>query len=162
MRQFFNAGVCLVAFAGLAACETTTVGEGRLGGKAVTFQVVENTFSDGAAEATATLPNGTVYTGKLVTAKTETTNVGEEPFGYGFGGFDDFDGFDDGFDDFDDGPYFVSTFSTTYSPYAKGVLFSGKRAMRCVITLSNPAGGFADGGVGGCKLSGGGTIPVEF
>ncbi|AEV35309.1 hypothetical protein PSE_0797 [Pseudovibrio sp. FO-BEG1] len=157
MRRYFTTGLCLIAIAGLAGCQTTTPGQGRLGGKDVQFEVTENFFGGGGAATTATLPDGEVFTGKLVTAKSETTNVGESDFG----GFDDFDDFDD-FDGFDDGPFLVSTFSTTYSPYARGVLFSAKRSMRCVVTLSNPAGGFSDGGVGQCKLSNGGTFPVEF
>ncbi|KZL20459.1 hypothetical protein [Pseudovibrio sp. Ad37] len=158
MRRFFTTGLCVVAIAGLIGCQTTTPGQGRLGGKAVDFEVTENFFGSGGAATTATLPDGEVFTGKLVTAKSQTTNIGESDFDDGFDNFDDFDDFDG----FDDGPFFVSTFSTTYSPYARGVLFSAKRSMRCVVTLSNPAGGFSDGGVGQCKLSTGGSFSVEF
>ncbi|SDR22131.1 hypothetical protein [Pseudovibrio sp. Tun.PSC04-5.I4] len=164
MKSIFKFGVCVIAFSSLAACQTTTVGQGRIAGKKgaqdVNFQVTESFFGSGGAAATATLPDGEVFTGKLVTPKRQSTNVGETD---GFGdGFDDFDDFDDGFDDFDDGPFFITTYSTTYSPIARGVLFSAKRSMRCQITLSSPRAGFSDGGVGQCQLSNGGAFPVEF
>lgn len=158
MRRMFTAGLSLIALAGLVGCQTVTPGQGRLGGRNVEFQVTENFFGSGAAETTATLPDGDVFTGKMVTAKTVTTNVGEDDFGYGFDGFDDFDDFDG----FDDEPFLTTTYSTTYSPYARGVLFSGDRTMRCMITLANPAAGFSDGGEGQCRLSSGGSFPVQF
>ncbi|KZL19294.1 hypothetical protein PsAD2_02045 [Pseudovibrio axinellae] len=169
MRHFLKASLCLVTLAGLAACETTTVGQGNLGGRNVAFHVTEGALSNDAA-VTATMPNGTVYTGKLVTAEVVTTTVGTN---YMFDdGFDDFDDFDDGFDDgfggfggfgdFGGGPLLVSTDITTYSPYARGVLTSGNRSMRCKITLSNPAEGFSGGGNGHCRLSSGRVFPVTF
>lgn len=157
MNNIFRFGVCVVAISSLAACQTTTVGQGRLAGMKVTqditFQVTENFFGSDGAAVTATLPDGEVFTGKLVTPKRQSTNVGQT---YGFN-----DGFYD-FDDFDNGPFFITTYSTTYSPTARGVLFSAKRSMRCQITLSNPRAGFSDGGVGQCQLSNGGTSPVVF
>ncbi len=113
MKRMFTVGVSLIALVGLVGCQTVTPGQGRLGGRNVEFQVTEGFFGGGAAETTATLPNGEVYTGKMITAKSVTTNVGEDDFG-GFG-FDDFDDFDD-FGGFEGGPLLVSTYSTTYSP----------------------------------------------
>ncbi len=156
MKHMFTVGVSLIALVGLVGCQTVTPGQGRLGGRNVEFQVTEGFFGGGAAETTATLPNGDVYTGKMITAKSVTTNVGEDDFGgFGFDDFDDFDGFDDD-------PGFITTYSTTYSPYARGVLFSGDRTMRCVVTLANPPSGFSAGGTGQCRLSGGGSFPVQF
>ncbi|GHB24150.1 hypothetical protein GCM10007094_10230 [Pseudovibrio japonicus] len=155
----FTTGLSLIALAGLVGCQTVTPGQGRLGGGTVEFQVTEGFFGNGAAQTTATLPNGDVYTGEMITARSVTTGVEEDPFG-GYG-FDDFDDFDD-FDGFDDDPGFVATYSTTYSPYARGVLFSGDRTMRCVVTLASPPAGFSAGGTGQCRLSSGGSFPVEF
>lgn len=171
MKKLGVVAVSLVGAMGLAACQTTTVGEGRLGGSSkntVAFEVTENFFGDSGAQAVATMPDGEVFRGKLVTAKRQTENFGDEFYG-GWDDFDDFDDFDDGFGGFAGGfggfydePFFTSYTTTTYSPFAQGVLFGAKRSMQCRITLANPRAGFSDGGTGRCKLSNGSSFPVQF
>ncbi|AEV35308.1 hypothetical protein PSE_0796 [Pseudovibrio sp. FO-BEG1] len=151
MKTILKIGVCVAAFSALVGCQSTTTGQGRVVSKdgknsqSVTFQVTEEFLDNGAASVVATLSSGEFFTGKLVTEKKQTESV-EDGFFY----------------EDDDDDFFTSSSSTTYSSKAKGVLFSAARSMQCQITLSNPSLGFADGGVGQCKISTGETVPVQF
>ena len=149
IRKLFCATILPVA---VAACSPIiTTGEGRIQNAAgankgtVQFEITEEALADNAT-AVATLSNGEVFRGKLVIAKTQT----EE-----FGDVIDLDS------DIDDDLLIFSD-STTYSSKATGVLFSTKRSMQCAFTLNNPSYGFADGGVGQCKISSGEIVPIQL
>ncbi|WP_051645311.1 hypothetical protein [Labrenzia sp. DG1229] len=136
----------------LGACQTTTTGGGVVENSSgtttqnVTFEITEELFGSGSADALAILSNGESYRGKLIIEKTqseESSNVWS-------------------FDNDTDEDYFVTSSSTSYNSRATGILFGPSKTMQCQFTLTNPGAGFSDGGVGKCRLSAGQTIPVQF
>jgi hypothetical protein len=142
----------------LGACTTMGTGTGSTstGDQPVSFNW---TSKDGGVTGTmsATLPNGTAYTGPYleITSTAQNTQFypmwtgwspGWSDWGYGFGPFGEFDG---------------STTNYTGKVVANMQGPSSQR-MRCRFDLNDPPSGMGGGGQGKCQLAGGATVDATF
>ncbi len=114
---------------------------------------------------TASLRNGTTYSGQYFQITSDTSLNGLGPLWVGWGpesGMEDWgddDWGDDGWNDWDPGPEFV----TDYSGRVVANLATADGAhMRCRFRLIHPADGMGGGGRGVCELPDGMRIHVQF
>jgi hypothetical protein len=113
-----------------------------------------------AGSMTASLPNGTRYSGRYFQITSDTSLDGLGPLWAGWGpewGMDEWG--DDDWSDWDPGPRFI----THYSGRVVANLASAAKAhMRCRFRLIHPAEGMAGGGRGVCELPDGSRIDAQF
>ena len=147
----------VVAAVGAAGCATMGTGAGATpsGADSVTFNWKGSTASD-SGTMTASLSDGTTYTGQYFQITKDTTVDNLEPlwvgwrgrFGRGFG-----------WDGWGAGPSFV----TQYTGRVVANLGTPSGAhMRCKFQLADPMAGMSGGGRGQCQMPDGKTIDATF
>lgn len=154
------AAVC--AALALGACTTLGTGTGSTspGDQPVSFNWKSK---DGGVTGTmsATLPNGTAYTGPYleITSTADSTQFTPMWSGWtpgwsdwGYGGYGAFGGFGVG-----DG--IVTNYTGKVVANLQG---PGSQRMRCNFDLNNPPAGMGGGGQGKCQVAGGATVDAVF
>lgn len=135
--RFLAAGALL---AGLSACATNGVIQGRMSGHPMQLQYHHSFWHQNGTIAAST-PNGEQFSGKFVVGTSNTTGIG---VGSGTGDVGVFTG-------------------TSNTSNAAAVLMGDKGdSMHCSFTLTKPDDGLEGGGVGHCKLSTGKVIDATF
>jgi len=144
----------VVAAAGAAGCATMGTGAGATpsGADAVTFNWKGSTAAD-SGTMTASLADGTTYTGQYFQITKDTTVDTLEPLWVGwrgrFGGWDDW-----GAD-----PSFVTQYT---GRVVANLGAPGGAHMRCKFQLAEPMQGMSGGGRGQCQMPDGKTIDTTF
>lgn len=146
----------VVAAVGAAGCATkgTGVGATLSGTDAVTFNWRGSTASD-SGTMTASLSDGTTYSGQYFQITRNTTVDSLEPLWVGWRGRSGGFGWDDWAAD--------STFLTQYTGRVVANLGTASGAhMRCKFQLADPRAGMSGGGSGQCQMPDGKTIDATF
>jgi hypothetical protein len=109
---------------------------------------------------TASLPNGTTYSGRYFQITSDTRLSGLGPLWTGWGPEWGMYGWaDDDWDDWDPGPQFI----THYTGRVVANLADADGAhLRCRFRLIYPAEGMVGGGSGACELANGSSIHAQF
>jgi hypothetical protein len=151
-----------VALMGLALGACTTMGTGTgltsAGDQRVSFNWISK---DGGVTGTmsATLPDGTAYTGPYLEITSTALSTQFSPmwagwspgwadWGYGFGPFGELDGT-------------TTNYSGKVVANLQGPGPDSKR-MRCRFDLNDPRSGMGGGGEGKCQVAGGTTVDATF
>jgi hypothetical protein len=151
-----KAALPLVVVVGAAGCATMGAGAGATpsGADAVTFHWNGSTASD-SGTMTASLTDGTTYTGQYFQITSNTTVDNLEPLWVGWRGGWGGLGWDDWGAD--------SSFVTHYTGRVVANLGTVSGAhMRCKFQLADPTEGMSGGGTGQCQMPDGKTIDATF
>jgi hypothetical protein len=151
-----KAALPLVVVFGAAGCATMGAGTGATpsGADAVTFHWNGSTASD-SGTMTASLSDGTTYTGQYFQITSNTTVDNLEPLWVGWRGGWGGLGWDDWGAD--------SSFVTHYTGRVVANLGTVSGAhMRCKFQLADPTEGMSGGGTGQCQMPDGKTIDATF
>jgi len=146
----------VVAALGATGCATMGAGTGATpsGADPVTFNWKGSTASD-SGTMTASMSDGTSYTGQYFQITRNTSVEGLEPLWVGWGGR--WGGF--GWDDWGADSSFVTQY--TGRVVANLGTASGTH-MRCKFQLADPNEGMSGGGAGQCQMPDGKTIDATF
>ena len=144
----------------VAGCATTGAGIGfaSTGQHKVLFKWKSS--GDVSGSMTASLSNGTIYSGEYFQITSDTLLSGIGPLGFGWGpewGMNEWGG--DDWDEWYPGPQFMTHYSGRVVANLSSVYGTH---MRCRFRLIHPADGMAGGGRGICGLPDGSRIHAQF